>query len=259
MPYKEIKVKFEDKICTISLDVPDKMNPLSLSMTREILEVIDKAQSEARVLILTATGRAFCSGTNLSAERMGDLQKGDIGIALEEIYNPLFVALRNSKIPVICAINGAAVGIGCPLALMGDIIIAAKSSYFMQGFLNIGLIPDGGSAYVLSRAIGRVKAMEMMLLGNKIYSEEALARGLVTQICEDDELMNIANAIALKLTKAPKFAVELMRKSAWAALDNDYLNQLSLERNLQKDAGNHKDFIEGVTAFMQKREPKFGE
>lgn len=257
MTYKEIILKAQDNIQIIELNVPHKMNPISLDMSKEISDAIEKAQSSARVIIITATGPAFCSGTNLSPERIIELQNGDIGLALENVYNPLFLALKNSNIPIINAINGAAVGIGCPLALMGDIIIAAKSAYFMQGFLNIGLIPDGGSAYLLARSIGRVKAMEMMLLGNKIFAEEALARGLVTQICEDEKLMETTMAIATKIAKGPKLAMANMRKSAWAALDNDFSGQLTLERELQKQAGNHNDFLEGIKAFMQKKPPKF--
>ncbi len=257
MSYKEIILKTEEKIHIIELNVPKIMNPISLFMSNEIKDAIENAQDKARVIIITATGPAFCSGTNLSPERMEELQNGDIGLALENVYNPLFLALKNSNIPIITAINGAAVGIGCPLALMGDLIIAAKSAYFMQGFLNIGLIPDGGSAYLLSRSIGRVKAMEMMLMGNKIFAEEALNRGLITQICDDDKLMETTLDIARKIAKGPKFAMANLRKSAWAALDNSFSEQLSLERELQKNAGNHKDFLAGISAFMQKKPPNF--
>jgi 2-(1,2-epoxy-1,2-dihydrophenyl)acetyl-CoA isomerase len=259
MDYQEIKVSSQDKITNIILDNPKSMNALSLAMAREIIDAVKIAQNEARVIILSGAGNAFCSGANLSGERMGDLQKGDVGIALDEVYNPLLIAIKQSGIPIICAINGPAVGIGCPLALMGDLIIAQNSAYFMQGFLNIALIPDGGSAYLLARTIGRTKAMEMMLLGNKLSAQEAYNRGLITQICEDGKSLETAQNIANKITQGPKEAIALMRQSAWAALDNDYLTQLNLERQLQKKAGNNPDFIEGVTAFMQKRAPKFND
>lgn len=259
MPYQEIKVEISNKITKIILDSPKSMNALSLIMGRELIAAIEIAQKESRVIIVQGEGHAFCSGANLSGERMGDLQKGDVGIALDEVYNPLFLLLKNCEIPIIMAINGPAVGIGCPLALMGDIILASTNAYFMQGFLNIGLIPDGGSAYLLARSIGRVKAMQLMLLGNKLNAEEALNSGLITEICEFDELPIIANSIATQIAKGPKFAMKLMRQSAWAALDNDYETQLNLERELQKQAGNDKDFLEGVNAFMAKRAPNFGE
>ncbi|MEJ0024141.1 MAG: enoyl-CoA hydratase-related protein [Alphaproteobacteria bacterium] len=171
-------------------------------------------------------------------------------------YNPLILAFRDLPIPFVTAVNGAAAGMGCMFALMGDLIVASESAYFLQAFRRIGLVPDGGSTYVLSRMIGRARAMEMMLLGEKVPAAQALAWGMINRCVADADLMPIAMALAQQLATGPR-SLALIRKAAWAGFEADLEAQLSLEARLQQEAGSSQDFAEGVSAFMQKRPAKF--
>ncbi|MGE0047074.1 MAG: enoyl-CoA hydratase-related protein, partial [Hyphomonadaceae bacterium] len=180
----------------------------------------------------------------------------DAGAALETIYNPLVTFIRDLPIPIVTAVNGAAAGVGCSLALLGDIIVAGESAYFLQAFRRIGLVPDGGSTYLLPRAIGRARAMEMMLLGEKVPAKTALEWGLINRCVPDGELQAAARELALQLANGPK-SLAMIRKIAWSSLDAHWKDQLALERDTQREAGQTADFMEGVAAFLQKRPAKF--
>ena len=164
--------------------------------------------------------------------------------------------LRDLPVPIVTAINGPAAGVGCSIALMGDIIVAAESAYFLQAFRRIGLVPDGGSTYLLPRLIGKARAMEMALLGGKISAAKALEWGLINRAVPDTELMPTALEIARELANGPS-ALGLIRKIMWASLDADWLEQLHEERMAQRVAGKTEDFREGVQAFLQKRPAEF--
>jgi len=169
----------------------------------------------------------------------------------------MFLKIRDLPVPFITAVKGPAVGFGCALALMGDIIVAAESAFFLQSFCNIGLVPDGGAAYLLSKSIGRIKAMELMLLGDRYPAAKAYADGLVTRLVTDDDLDAATQALAEKLANGPPTSLKLIRQSAWAALDSSFSEQLARERNLQREAGRSSEFIQGVSAFREKRKPKY--
>jgi len=175
---------------------------------------------------------------------------------METTYHPLIMTMRDFPLPIVTAVNGAAAGIGCSIALLGDIIVAGESGYFLQAFRRIGLVPDGGSTYLLPRMIGRARAMEMSLLGEKVFAPKALEWGMITRCVADDELMDTATDIARELAAGPK-SLSMIRKLMWDSLDNDFSAQLHEERQGQKIAGKTADFIEGVTAFLQKRKAKF--
>ncbi|KAF0118018.1 MAG: 2-(1 2-epoxy-1 2-dihydrophenyl)acetyl-CoA isomerase [Hyphomonadaceae bacterium] len=258
MKYTQIECEIENGIANIKLNMPGKLNALSLTMGDELMHAIDLANENARVIVLGSHGRAFCSGANLSdtGNRLQAAER-DIGSGLETVFNPLMLRMRDAKVPLITAVKGAAAGIGCSIALMGDLIVTGKSAYFLQAFRNIGLIPDGGSAYLLAHSIGRVRAMQMMLLGKKLYAEQALAYGLVNDVVDDDKIDEIAMEYAVELAQGPTIALGLLRKSAWAALDNKFQDQLQLERELQFAAGQSNDFAEGVSAFLGKRKAEF--
>jgi 2-(1,2-epoxy-1,2-dihydrophenyl)acetyl-CoA isomerase len=210
-------------------------------------------------VILTGEGTGFCSGANLNPTS-GPLGGGgggfDAGAALDSHYNPLVTKMRDLPIPLVTAVNGAAAGVGCSFALMGDIIVAAESAYFLQAFRRIGLVPDGGSTYLLPRMIGRARAMEMMLLGEKVPAKTALEWGMINRCVPDADLMSTAHAFAVQLAEGPK-ALSMIRKIGWAALDSDWREQLQLERETQRDAGRTQDFAEGVSAFLTKRKADF--
>jgi len=261
MAYEKIKISLNDGIAVISLADPATMNAAGLDTMAELraaFATYARPDSGARCVILTGEGRGFCSGANLSGgggagqSANPDPEGPDSGAALETVYNPFMTSLRDYPIPIVTAINGAAAGVGCSLALMGDIIVAGESAYFLQAFRRIGLVPDGGSTYLLPRLIGKARALEMALLGEKIPAKTALEWGLVNRVVPDDQLMSTAQEIARSLADGP-WALGSIRKLIWDSLDNDWLQQLHAERVAQKTAGRTSDFREGVMAFLQKR------
>jgi 2-(1,2-epoxy-1,2-dihydrophenyl)acetyl-CoA isomerase len=209
---------------------------------------------------LTGDGRGFCSGANLSsgpASRQRDADgKPDAGAALETVYNPLVTFIREMPVPLVTAVNGAAAGVGCSLALLGDLIVAGESAYFLQAFRRIGLVPDGGSTYLLPRMIGKARAMEMALLGERVGAAQALEWGLINRMVPDAALMETAMGLAGALASGPA-SLGLSRQTLWASLDSDWSAQLHRERLAQRTAGKTDDFAEGVGAFLQKRPAAF--
>ena len=256
----KVRYALEDGVATLTMSDPATLNAAGLDMAEELTAAFKQAVGQARAVILTGEGRGFCSGANLSGG--GPLGrppvdgKPDAGAALESTYNPLVTALRDLPIPFVTAINGVAAGVGCSLALMGDLIVAGESAYFLQAFRRIGLVPDGGSTYLLPRMIGRARAMEMMLLGEKVPARTALEWGMVNRCVPDGDLMATAWTLAKTLAEGPA-SIAMIRRIGWASLDNDWKEQLHLERITQRDAGRTEDFAEGVAAFQQKRPAAF--
>ncbi len=264
MSYAKIKLSFADDLATIALADPATMNAAGVDMIVELADAFGKVaagEGAARAVILTGEGRGFCSGANLSgggpAARApeGD-GKPNAGGALVTHYNPFMLLLRDFPMPIVTAVNGAAAGVGCSLALMGDIIVAGESAYFLQAFRRIGLVPDGGSTYLLPRMIGRARAMEMTLLGERVSAAKALEWGLINRLVPDGELLAEAGKIALELAHGPK-SLSLIRKLMWESLDAEFPAQLASEAKTQTIAGKTDDFVEGVQAFLQKRPARF--
>jgi 2-(1,2-epoxy-1,2-dihydrophenyl)acetyl-CoA isomerase len=261
--YQKIKVSREDAVTVITLSDPATMNAAGVDMAAELLEAFNEAATgaePARAILLTGEGRGFCSGANLQVGSGGgklDVDgKPDAGAALATVYNPLVTYVREMAVPLVTAVNGAAAGVGCSLALLGDLIVAGESAYFLQAFRRIGLVPDGGSTYLLPRMIGKARAMEMALLGERISSAKALEWGLINRVVPDAELMTAAMALAQALATGPA-SLGLSRQVLWASLDSDWAAQLHRERLAQKTAGKTDDFGEGVRAFLGKRPAAF--
>ncbi len=246
-------------VAILTLDDPASLNAVSPPLADDIGRALARASGEARAVILTGAGRAFCSGANLSLKAMSEDSgfDADAGSALERHYNPLVSQMRDLPIPLVTAVNGAAAGIGCSFALMGDLVIASDNAYFLQAFRRIALVPDGGATWLLTRAIGRARAMEMMLLGERIPATKALEWGLVNRVVPADGLMAEAMNLAENLAAGPTKTLALIRKAAWAGLDQDWASQLGLERDFQREAGRSADCAEGLSAFFQKRPPQF--
>jgi len=263
MDYQKIKVSRDGDVAIITLYDPATMNAAGMDMGAELIAALkaetlgDKA---CRAIVLTGDGRGFCSGANLQAGPAGGRVDGDgkpdAGSGLETLYNPLVTAIRDLPVPIVTAVNGAAAGVGCSLALLGDIIVAGESAYFLQAFRRIGLVPDGGSTYMLPRAIGKARAMEMALLGERLPAAQALEWGLINRCVPDAELMSTALGLAHELAKGP-FSLGLIRKAIWDSLDANWQEQLYNERRAQQIAGKSDDFREGVQAFLQKRPAAF--
>jgi 2-(1,2-epoxy-1,2-dihydrophenyl)acetyl-CoA isomerase len=256
--FVHIDIETRDNVAVIRLNQPDRLNAISFDMAREAREAIEAAPQGARAIFLCGAGRAFCSGADLSSGGVdiSDPMR-DFGAGIEHSYNPLIRAMRDTPLPIVVGVRGAAAGIGCSVALMGDIIVAGKSAYFLQAFCNIGLVPDGGSPYLLARAAGRIRAMEMMLLGERYPAERAYADGLITRLVEDERVDDEAFALARRLAEGPTRTLALARKLAWAALDQALEEQLVMEREMQREAGRTEDAVEGVTAFLMKRKAAF--
>ncbi len=260
MSFEKITYETSDDIATITFNDPKTMNAAGLDTVEEMLLALEQAADSARCTILTGSGRGFCSGANLAPNMTGGRgQKGkpDAGKALDSHYNPLIKMMRTHPHPIITAVNGAAAGVGCSIALMGDFILAGQSAYFLQAFRRIGLVPDGGSTYLLPRMIGRARAMEMTLFGDKLAADKALDWGLINRVVEDDQLLTEAHAYARKLADGPTQALAMIRDLIWQAEDNDFDGQLQAERFAQRTAGRQPDFKEGVMAFLEKRPANF--
>jgi 2-(1,2-epoxy-1,2-dihydrophenyl)acetyl-CoA isomerase len=242
-------------VATITIARPDRLNALSARTLEELRSAVEESgRSGARCLLLTGEGRGFSSGADLGGD--GGLPE-DAGEALERYYNPLVEAIFESPIPVVAAVNGPAAGAGCSLALAADIVIAARSAYFLQAFVNIGLIPDAGATWLLPRLAGRARAMEMMMLGERVTAEKALEWGLISRMVEDEHLASESVALATRLAQGPTLALGLIRKLAREAGQIPLSDALAAERVAQRDAGRTEDFRGAVMAFLQKRQPRF--
>ena len=256
--YETITVDVSDKIATITLNRPERMNACSLDMAGEINDALAGDMGDARCLIITGAGRGFCSGADLQARGERSISGGEGSyVALTRHYNPLMINLARLNMPVITAVNGAAAGVGCSIGLCGDFVIAGKSGYFLQAFVNIGLVPDGGASWMLPRLIGKARATEMMMLGEKISAEKALDWGMIYKVVEDAELQAEARALATRLANGPTISYATMRKNILVAMENSYAEQLLAEAEGQRIAGNSADAMEGGLAFLEKRKPNF--
>ena len=242
-------------VATITIARPDRLNALSGQTVDELRAAVEQVgESEARCLLLTGEGRGFSSGADLVSA--GGLPE-DAGAALEKHFNPLVEALFALEIPVVAAVNGPCAGAGCSLALSADIVIAGRSAYFLQAFVNIGLIPDAGATWLLPRLAGRARAMEVMLLGERLPADKALEWGLISRVVEDEFLIEEAVLLATTLARGPTRALGLIRQLARNAEQLTLSEALAAERVAQKAAGETADFKAAVMAFSQKRQPTF--
>lgn len=246
-------------LATITLNRPDKLNSLNAAMHGELRQAIARAQADqARALILTGAGRAFCTGQDL-ADRVTPpgAPPPDLGLSIETYYKPLVLALRALPLPVIAAVNGAAAGAGANLALACDIVLAARSAVFIQAFCKLGLAPDCGGSYFLPRLAGTARAIGLALTGDRLPAEQAEQWGLIWKCVEDDQLVSESEALAVRFVQGPPLGYAAIKRTLYASPDNTLLQQLDLERDTQRELGRSEDYREGVTAFMEKRPPAF--
>lgn len=250
-------------VATIRFNRPQALNAVTFDSLQELAAAFDKAgaDEQVKVIIFTGEGRGFCSGADLAQnmakpplDAQGNL---DLGLPLELYYNPLVQKMRAMPKPIIAAVNGMAAGAGASFALMADLTIAARSAYFLQAFVNIGLIPDAGGTWLLPRSIGPQRAMGLAMLGEKLPAEKAKEWGLIWDVVDDDQLMTTVDALAHRLASGPSVAIARIKQVMQAAAGNDLATQLNLERELQRECGKTDDFMEGATAFTQKRKASF--
>lgn len=256
MDFRHIKLEQSPaRVATLTLNRPDSLNALNAALIEEMRAALASLPgSGARCLLLTGEGRAFSSGADLVA---GGGLPDDVGAALESHLNPLIEDVFDLPMPVVAAVRGPCAGAGCSLALAADIVIASRSAYFLQAFINIGLVPDAGATWLLPRLAGRARAMEMMMLGERVPAEQAAAWGMIGRMVEEEELESEANALAVRLAQGPTAAYSLLRKLARDAGQAPLSEALAAERRAQTIAGCTDDFKAGVMAFIQKRQPTF--
>jgi 2-(1,2-epoxy-1,2-dihydrophenyl)acetyl-CoA isomerase len=259
--FDDVTVKADGRIAILGLNDPKTLNAVSPRMMGGLSKALSYAEAPEhgfRCAILTGTGRGFCSGANLTTTGPDDiLRQGDLGRILRDIYYPVLRQMRDFRMPLLVAVNGPARGFGLSLALMGDVVLAARSAFFQLTFSRIGLVPDGGVAWLLPRIVGAARAKELVILAERLTAERALEWGLINQVHDDEQLMDAAMALAAELTERPAATLALVRRAYWQSLDNTYEEQLALEAELQTAAGNGGDFVEGVMAFREKRQPDF--
>jgi 2-(1,2-epoxy-1,2-dihydrophenyl)acetyl-CoA isomerase len=255
-----VLVSVEAGVETITLNRPAKRNALNPEMHQLLRAALERAavEPEIRVVLLTGAGRGFCTGQDLATR---DVSAGaapiDLAVSLGSYYNPLVRRMRALPKPLICAVNGVAAGAGANIALACDIVIAARSASFIQAFSKLGLVPDAGGSYFLPRLVGTARAMGLALLAEKLDAEQAVQWGLIWKVVDDPQLASETQALARKLASGPTKGYGLLKKAMYASAGNSLDAQLDLERDLQREAGYSEDYREGVTAFKEKREPRF--
>ena len=257
--YETILTEKKGDVLVLTLNRPDRLNAASIELAQELTEALYDLQG-ARAVLLTGAGRAFCSGADLQARGSGQtrVKGGDTSHrALMNFYNPLMSQILRLPVPVVTAVNGPAAGVGCSMGLSGDFVLAGKSAYFLQAFVNIGLVPDGGSTWLLARAIGKARATQMMMLGERISADQAAEWGLIYKAVEDAALMDEALALATRLAAGPTVALAAMRRNIMTALDGTFDEVLRAEAEGQRLAGGSQDAREGGLSFLEKRKPAF--
>lgn len=260
MQFKHATLDFDGHVAILTLDHQEVMNAVSMDMLGglgEALDEIEERRAEVRCLVITGAGRAFCTGANLQGRNNSVTKKSGAGASLEIGFHPFLRRLRGLHCPIITAVNGPAAGAGMSFAMMGDLILCARSSYFLQAFRRIGLVPDCGSTWMLPRLIGKARAVELSLLGEKLPAEKALEWGLINRVHDDAVLMAEAMKLAHELANGPTIALSLIRKLYWDSAENSFEDQINLEVQSQRIAGAAEDFKEGVGAFLEKRPAKF--
>jgi 2-(1,2-epoxy-1,2-dihydrophenyl)acetyl-CoA isomerase len=260
MDYEHVIWEQDGGVGRVTLNRPDSLNAWIEDFGRELKQVIevDAADPSVRAVLVTGAGRGFSSGADLKAGFHPHPDDGLPDIRKElELYHPIVAGVRRLEKPVVAAVNGPAVGIGASLAFACDLVLAAESSFFGLAFVNIGLMPDGGSTLFVPTAVGKARAFQMALLGERVPAGQALDWGLVNWVHPDERLMDEANQLVERLAAGPTRSYAASKQALNRMLYPDLDAQLDLEADLQHALARTKDFMEGVSAFVEKREPAF--
>ncbi|MBS0123034.1 enoyl-CoA hydratase-related protein [Thetidibacter halocola] len=255
MQYDMIAYSVVEDLATITLNRPDVMNALNTQMRAEITDAMRRAAREARVVVLTGAGRAFCSGQDLGDR--ANAANIDLERTLRDEYVPMLQAIFDCPVPTISAVNGPAAGAGANLALAADVVIASEDAFFLQAFTRIGLIPDAGGTWYLPRQMGLAKAMGAALFAEKISARQASDWGMIWEAVPAAEFEAVWKARATHLAKGPTAAYTRVKQAMRTSLDNTLEEQLAIEAKLQGECGKTRDFQEGVLAFLEKRPAQY--
>jgi 2-(1,2-epoxy-1,2-dihydrophenyl)acetyl-CoA isomerase len=259
-PLETVELNVAGRVAWLTLNRPRALNAWTKRLGQDMLAALDHANEDpdVRAIVLTGAGRAFSSGADLKeGNELGEDGKPDVAITLRSLYNPLILGIRTTPKPVVAAVNGPAVGIGCSLALACDLIVASESAYFLLAFVNIGLTIDGGASLTLPARIGHARAFEMAFLGERIPAATALEWGLINELVADDQLTPAATGLAEKLASGPPGSYASIKRSINDRFYDGFERLLDLEAELQQQRAQSQDFVEGVLAFMQKRKAEF--
>ena len=261
-----VRISHSGPVRTLALNRPQALNSFTAAMHGELRSALDAAAAdrEVRCVVLTGTGRGFCAGQDLAdpavaPQRAGGGTQVDVGSAIERFYKPLALRIRSMPVPVVAAVNGVAAGAGANLALLCDIVVAARSASFIQAFAKIGLIPDCGGTWLLPRLVGRAQALALAMLADKLGAADAERLGLIWKCVDDDALPAEVDHLATRLAALPTRALVATRQALDAAQELDLAAALAMEADVQRTLGAAPDFAEGVAAFMAKRAPRFAD
>ncbi len=258
--YADIRYAVEGSVAHIELHRPEALNAWTPGMGRELLDAVHRAAGDpdVRAVLLTGAGRAFCAGADVKT--VPDLVvdgEPDLTSRLRDIYNPIILAVREAPKPFVAGVHGACAGLGVSLALACDLAVAADDAFLMMAFVHIGVVPDGGMTALLTERIGRGRATQLFLLGDKLPAVTALDWGLLNAVHPPTELPAQARALAVRLAAAPTLAVAGTKTALTAAAHNSLADQLALETELQQRLARSADYAEGRAAFVEKRRPAF--
>ena len=264
MSEQMIQIEQQGAVRLMLLNRPEALNAFTAAMLGQLRQALEAAAAdgETRCVVITGAGRAFSAGQDLSDPHVAPSREPgaapkDIGHMLDHYYIPLALRLRSMPVPVVAAVNGVAAGAGANLALGCDIVLAGESASFIQAFSRIGLVPDCGGTWLLPRLVGRAKALELALLGDKVKAAEAQALGMISRVLPDAELLGTALTLAQKLAAMPTRALAETRRALDDALKLEFEPALKREAALQSQLGFAYDYLEGTAAFLDKRQPTF--
>lgn len=254
-----VMVDIREGYRVLTLNRPDRLNSFTAAMQTALMAalVASEADKTCRALILTGAGRGFCAGQDLSDGVFTPGETPDLSVTIEKFYNPLVRKLRSLPMPVICAVNGVAAGAGANVSFACDIVIAARSAKFIQAFAKLGLVPDAGGTWILPRLVGSARARALALLADPVPAEQAEAWGMIWKAVDDAGLMTEAHRLAAHFATQPTTGLALIKQALDASETNNLDQQLDLERDLQGQSGRTPDYLEGVTAFLDRRAPRF--
>jgi 2-(1,2-epoxy-1,2-dihydrophenyl)acetyl-CoA isomerase len=261
MTYETIQLEMHGAVGVITLNRPDRLNALNVQVAHDFKAAVNEAREQgARAIVLTGAGRAFCAGGDLREMQEIAKKEGKAEAFFDEplrLLNEAILMIRKTPVPFIAAVNGVASGGGCNLALACDLVIAGESAKFNQAFIKIGLTPDCGGTFMLPRLVGWKRATELLFTGDLISAQAAAEMGMINSVSPDNELILRVMAMAEKLAQAPTAAIGEIKMLLDASAANDMCSQLDLERQRQIESGKTQDFVEGVSAFLEKRPPRF--
>jgi len=258
--YETVRLERADGVATLTLNRPDRLNSFTVAMHGELRAALDEvaADTAVRCLVLTGAGRGFCAGQDLADRAVAPGSEAlDLGFSIENYYKPMLLRLRHLRMPTVCAVNGVAAGAGANIPFACDLVVAARSASFIQSFSKLGLVPDCGGSWWLPRLVGPARAMGLALLGDKLPAAQAEEWGLIWRCVDDDQLMPSALELARQLASGPTRGYVRTREAIEANLERSFEAALDVERDYQRELGRSSDYREGVTAFIDKRAPRF--